>query len=265
MTKLAVIDTETTGLDPASRLTEIACIVFEVTNGRSNVLDEFETLIHPGMPLPPDTAKVNGITDDMVADAPSLPVALIDFWERIPDDAVLMAHYAPFDVGMVTYNSERVGSRRHEPYLIIDTCAIAKFIGATKRNNLDALVDHYGIQRQGKAHRALCDTDACMQYYTRIAQDITIEQFAMPWFEMGGDYHFIEPTELPSILSAVPDLLATAGAFSFVYEDDKGKRTERALTPYGWYEKGGELYINGLCHLRGQRRTFRADRIVEVI
>lgn len=261
--KLAFVDTETTGLEPSSRIIEAAVIITDVVG---NVLDTYETLINPEMPIPSCATSANNITDAMVADAPVTAIALPKFWSHIPDDAVLVAHWASFDVGMLTYASQRAGIRLDLERPVIDTCAIARSIKATKSASLDALVEHYKIERQGQAHRAMCDVTAMKDYFFQVAYaHFDPDKFAKPWVESGANYRYVPPGELPPHLSDLPALVRDAGCLSIDYVDAKDKASTRDLTPHGWYGKGEHLFLTGWCHLRNDQRSFRSDRITNVL
>ena len=65
-----VLDIETTGLYAGKdRIIEIAAVKIGADD---KILDEFHTMVNPGMRIPPATIQVHGITDDMVADAPRI-------------------------------------------------------------------------------------------------------------------------------------------------------------------------------------------------
>ncbi|HET7531224.1 MAG TPA: DEDD exonuclease domain-containing protein [Mycobacteriales bacterium] len=92
-----VVDLETTGGSPNSAaITEIGAVK---TRG-GEVLGEFQTLVNPRIEIPPFIAVLTGITDAMVATAPTLAAVLPSFleWSR---GAVLVAHNAPFDIGFL--------------------------------------------------------------------------------------------------------------------------------------------------------------------
>lgn len=70
----AVIDTETTGTDPAKdRACEIGCVLTSLAQPN---LGMWATLVNPGIPIPPESSAVHGITDADVAGAPNLDAAL---------------------------------------------------------------------------------------------------------------------------------------------------------------------------------------------
>jgi DNA polymerase III subunit epsilon len=92
-----VVDLETTGGSPAAcAITEFGAV--KVRGGE--VLGEFQTLVNPQTAVPPFIAVLTGITDAMVAGAPTLPTVLPTFleWAR---GCVLVAHNAPFDLGFL--------------------------------------------------------------------------------------------------------------------------------------------------------------------
>jgi DNA polymerase III subunit epsilon len=100
-----VVDLETTGGSPAtSAITEIGAV--KVRGGEW--LGEFQTLVNPATDIPPFIAVLTGITDAMVADAPSLAATLPAFldWAR---GSVLVAHNAPFDLGFLRAGCSQLG------------------------------------------------------------------------------------------------------------------------------------------------------------
>ena len=87
-----VVDLETTGGSPQScEITEIGAV--KVRAGER--LGEFQTLINPGVPIPPFISVLTGISNSMVAESPQLAVALPAFLEFAGPDSVLVAHNAP--------------------------------------------------------------------------------------------------------------------------------------------------------------------------
>lgn len=248
--QLIVTDTETTGLESAgSRLVEIAA---QRCDGKE-VINTFESLINPGMPIPPDATTIHGITDDMVRDAPDAGTVLRRFFEWIGDDRLIMGHCIGYDVGVISWDAGRFGISIPEGLYTICTLEIARAIKATKKNNLNALVEHYQITRAGEAHRAMADVDACRQYFDRVKDLQPLSP--TPWEYAGHDYHYCDPP------FGMDELVKTRTPLSFAYVDAKGKETERSIVPYGWAQKNDGVYFHGWCHLREKRRTFRTDRV----
>ncbi len=94
-----VVDCETTGLDAqADRLVEVAAVRF--VDGRPTAV--YESLVNPGMPIPPTASGIHFITDDHVAHAPDPETVLELIAEFAGNDDVVIAHNAPFDSGFIT-------------------------------------------------------------------------------------------------------------------------------------------------------------------
>ncbi len=116
-----VVDLETTGGSPrASEITEIGAVK---TRG-GEVIGEYQTLVDPGMSIPPIIVSLTGITDVMVHAAPKIEALLPSFLEFL-GDGVLVAHNAPFDVGFL-----KAACRKHgydwPGNEIIDTVILAR-------------------------------------------------------------------------------------------------------------------------------------------
>ena len=116
-----VVDLETTGGSPAEcGITEIGAV--KVSGGE--VVGEFQTLVHPGGPIPAFIAVLTGITDTMVADAPRIEAALPAFLE-FAAGSVLVAHNARFDVSFLKAAAART---EHEwpAFPVLDTVHLAR-------------------------------------------------------------------------------------------------------------------------------------------
>lgn len=93
----AVVDVETTGFSPVNdRIVEIACVLVD----GDRVVDRWSTLVRPGIGIPARATEVHGITDEMVADAPSLGPVL-DRLRHLCGTRVVVAHYARFDLSFL--------------------------------------------------------------------------------------------------------------------------------------------------------------------
>lgn len=253
------MDTETTGIDRGSRLLSLAGILFDDETGQ--VLDRREWTVNPGMPIPPDAAKVNGFTDEAVKDAPDAGTVLREFFGWLPAPAVLVAHHAQYDTGILTWEAGRFGLAIPNMLTVICTCETAKALKATKRNSLDALVEHYVIQRCGEGHRAMSDAEACKDVY--LEQIKVASTTRVPWDVAGHDYRYTD--RFPEHLANLPALVAAGAPLTFCYEDKDGAQSERSVIPYGWHELKSETYFHGFCLLRKERRTFHTERVLSVI
>jgi DNA polymerase III subunit epsilon len=106
---MVVIDVETTGLGacPPERVVEIAALRLD---GDGTPVASLETLIDPGVPIPPEATATHGISDVMVATAPPFE-AVAGQLARLLAGAILVGHYASFDYGFL-YGEYRLLGRR---------------------------------------------------------------------------------------------------------------------------------------------------------
>jgi DNA polymerase-3 subunit epsilon len=151
-------DVETTGVSSREdAIVEIGAVRF--VKGKPE--DSYNVLIDPKKPIPPEATKVHGITNAMVKGQSSIEEALIGF-TNFCEDAILVAHNAPFDVRFI----ETAGVTTQTPLpqgLVLDTLPIAKHVLSDLFNfKLETLVKHFGIPQTG-FHRACEDSTYCGQ------------------------------------------------------------------------------------------------------
>ncbi|WAJ70947.1 DNA polymerase III subunit epsilon [Catenovulum adriaticum] len=171
MSRQIVLDTETTGMNQAGgpvylghRIIEIGCV--EVVN-RKLTGNHFHVYIKPDRSVDPEAIQVHGITDERLANEPSFAEIVDDFIAFIKG-ADLVIHNAPFDVGFMDYEFEKLGisTKTEDICTITDTLAMARQIFPGKRNNLDVLCDRYGIDNSHRTlHGALLDSEILADVY----------------------------------------------------------------------------------------------------
>jgi DNA polymerase III subunit epsilon len=153
-----VVDLETTGaaVSQGSMITEIGAV--KVRGGE--VLGEFQTLVNPHAEIPPFIAVLTGITNSMVAAAPSVEVALPAFLE-FARGCVLVAHNAPFDVGFLQHFARQLG-HPWPSFEVVDTARLARRV-VTRDDapncKLSSLAVAFGSTTTPN-HRALADARA---------------------------------------------------------------------------------------------------------
>ncbi len=162
-----VFDLETTGISwKTDEVVEISAL--RVVKHR--VVGEFSTLVNPGRPIPFEASRVNGITDEMVRDAPSFDSVLADFL-TFAGNSVLVGHNIhAFDMKFIWRDSERYLGRQPENDYI-DTLKLARaYLAKLPHHRLTDLAEHYGISIQG-AHRALADCRMNQAVYECLRRD----------------------------------------------------------------------------------------------
>ncbi|WP_053228133.1 3'-5' exonuclease [Spirochaeta cellobiosiphila] len=153
-------DTETTGLNPLyDRIIEIAAV--KIKNGK--VIGEFEELVNPNMPIPEESTKVHGITDNDVVGKESIEKVLPRFLSFI-ENTILIAHNAQFDIDFVNNSAKKSNiSLMNNDY--IDTLPMSrKAFPGRKSYSLQNMAKDFNIKVTA-AHRALDDTRVCYRLF----------------------------------------------------------------------------------------------------
>jgi DNA polymerase-3 subunit epsilon len=162
-----VLDTETTGLDPAKghRIIEIGCI--ELLNAIPTG-QIYHVYIDPERDIPEEAFRVHGISAEFLAGKPVFAAIGGDLVKFL-DGAKIVAHNAEFDMRFVNAELALIGLPPVEPDRVIDTLALArrKFPGGA--NSLDALCQRYGIDLSRRTrHGALLDAELLAEVYTEL-------------------------------------------------------------------------------------------------
>ena len=161
-----VLDTETTGLSPATgdRVVEIGCVELlnHIPSGR-----HLHLYLNPERSMPEEAFRVHGLSDEFLRDKPRFAETAAAFLDFI-EDSTLVIHNAPFDMGFLNAELERL----RRPSLknpVIDTVMVARDRHPGARVSLDALCKHYGIDNSRRTlHGALLDAEILAEVYLEL-------------------------------------------------------------------------------------------------
>lgn len=161
-----VLDLETTGVAPDTcEITEIGALRF--VGGEE--VGRFQTLVDPGVPIPPKVTVMTGITEAMVIDAPRIGEVLPAFLEFL-SDAVIVGHNVRFDISFLNAAALRLGYGRL-PNRSTDTMRLARrLLGReVRRHSLSRLAAHFGSPVVPN-HRAFDDASATAHVFWELLE-----------------------------------------------------------------------------------------------
>ncbi len=161
-----VFDTETTGLLPhKDEIVQIGAV--RVVNGRIIDGEEVNTLVNPGMPIPPASSKIHKVSDAMVAGAPPISEAARDF-HSFASESVIVAHNAPFDMAFLRRHASAAGVEWTHP--ILDTVLLSAIaFGQSEEHTLDALSQRLNVSIEERLrHTALGDAVATAEVLCKL-------------------------------------------------------------------------------------------------
>jgi DNA polymerase-3 subunit epsilon len=162
-----VLDTETTGLEPAEghRIIEIGCVELLDRRLTGNTYHQY---IQPDRTIDAGAIEVHGITNEQLADKPRFADIAAEFLVFIRD-AELVIHNAPFDVGFIDHELQLLPDppgRVSDLCTVLDTLTMARRMHPGQRNSLDALCRRYAIDNsQRELHGALLDAEILADVY----------------------------------------------------------------------------------------------------
>ena len=162
-----VLDTETTGLDPAQghRVIEIGCV--EIVN-RKLTNKHFHCYLNPDREIDAAAIEVHGITSAFLADKPRFYQIEQEFLDFVRGSELII-HNAPFDIGFLDAELKRSDAKNSSMAShcgVLDSLLLAREKHPGQRNSLDALCKRYGIDNtQRTLHGALLDAEILADLY----------------------------------------------------------------------------------------------------
>ena len=179
-TRQIVLDTETTGLEPAQghRIIEVGCV--ELIN-RRHTRAHYHQYIDPEREVEAGALEVHGISNEFLTGKPLFAAVVEEFIEFV-DGAELIIHNAPFDIGFIDHELRLLGHKVKsitDICTVVDSLAVARQKHPGQRNSLDALCKRYGVDNSGRElHGALLDSEILADVYLLMTGGQTTLQLA---------------------------------------------------------------------------------------
>ncbi len=171
MSRLIILDTETTGLSAATgdRIIEIGCVEMVARKLTGNNKHFY---VNPGRDSHEDALKVHGISNEFLRDKPRFAEVADELMDYLAG-AQIIIHNAPFDVSFLDKELELIGRAGFKSVVsaVTDTLVMAKENWPGKRNSLDALCDRLGVDNSGRTlHGALLDAELLADVYINMTR-----------------------------------------------------------------------------------------------
>jgi DNA polymerase-3 subunit epsilon len=232
-----VLDTETTGLNPRTgdRVIEIGCV--EIFN-RKLTGNNFHRYINPERDSDEAALAVHGLTTEFLSDKPKFHEIVEELREFVKD-AEIIIHNAPFDLGFLNHEFERLGLPPFVSHCsnVIDTLVHAKELHPGKRNSLDALCDRYGISNaHRKLHGALLDSELLADVYLAMTRGQNTLSMDMEADDSAGGAQLLEAGPLGEIIvlpAAGDELAEHENVLAALDKGVKGECVWRKYSPQG--------------------------------
>lgn len=213
--RFAITDIETTGSHASGNsIIEIGVVVHDGTT----IVEEFSTLLDPGVRIPAYITGLTGITNEMLAGAPTFH-QIADRLEEIFDGVVFVAHNVSFDHSFIRAEFAAIGRNWNPPRLCTMRMARKAFPGQ-KSYGLNAICGWMGLSNE-HAHRALSDA--------RVASQILVQ--SMP---------LLDPADLKKMVAKHSGVVFLPPNLS---EESFQRLPEAPGVYYMYNEKGKPLYI----------------------
>ena len=222
------LDTETTGLypDQGDRVVEIGCV--ELLN-RKLTGSNLHFYLNPERDSHEEALKVHGLTTAFLRDKPKFAEIADEFLAYVQDAQVLI-HNAPFDIGFLNAELKRVGKLPVKEHVgsVVDTLALAKEMFPGKRNSLDALCDRLEVDNSGRTlHGALLDAELLADVYINMTrgQDALLMDAVETVPQKGVQVENVNLNELdlPVLAASPQELAAHAEAIQQIDKASGGK------------------------------------------
>jgi DNA polymerase-3 subunit epsilon len=256
-------DTETSGAYPlGADVVEFGAVKWRA----GEIIGEYQTLLKPRVLMGDFIIGIHGITNEMVADAPTMDQKIGEIAEFLGPH-VLMAHHAPFDLGFMAAEFEKYKIPFPTGTLLCTSLLSRKLIKESVNHKLQTLIKTLKLN-QGTAHRALDDAKACLEVglecMRRAGPQATLDEISA---HMGKSLQWSKYELLahnnPTYKVVVESLLNQKD-IDIVYEGGSVRGQSRRITPIGIVRNPDGDYVMAVCHLDRAQKRFYIDKISDL-
>lgn len=254
-------DLETSGKYPlGSEICEMAAVKWR--DGK--IIETFEALIKPSKLMSQEVIGIHGITNEMVADKPSIDEKIREFYDFVKD-GVMMAHHSPFDMGFLAWEFERAGLEPLQNPVLCTSLLSRAVIKESPNHRLITLAKTLNIS-PGNSHRALDDAKTCLHVGLECFKRIGMEKALSDVVQVQGDslkwsdfsIQDLQEKELGRILvRAILDQVDVAMEYSGGSRPGK----ERVVSPLGIVRGPKRDFLVAHDHSGDKEKRYYLNRI----
>ena len=210
-----IVDVETTGGSPFfNRVIEIGLLRVE----KGEVVEEYQTLINPGMEIPEFITKMTGITEAAVSVAPTFAELADEILSKF-EDAIFVAHNSQFDYGFLKEEFRRLGYGFVVPQLCTVRLSRALY-KEYKHHNLSAIIERFEFECKNR-HRAFDDAKVLWDFLQHSQKNLEPSVFLKAMRQALSGPRDMKSKLLKSI-SKVPPIQANS-LDEITYETESGE------------------------------------------
>ena len=265
---LVFLDTELTALESAPHLIEVGAV--RVVDGE--VVDQFEELVRPEVPVDEHATQVHGLTLDDLAQADLAGLVLARFLDWLDDEDWLVAHNMPADANAIGFELARA-ELEAPPNGLFDSLKLArKGLRDAPDHQLATLVEFLELDL-ATTHRALADAVACWQVFEAAMDELLGNE---PLDEAAVLQHAGISGTLSQYLPAPPSRqrqavrrLMTARreerVVTLIYGGGASQPVPIPVLPRLLYGRDKRAYLEGECQRTGALKTYRLDRVLRIV
>lgn len=256
-------DLETTGLFPVtSEIIEIGAVKFKL----SGEIERFQQLVKPVNEVTHESFLIHNISNDMLEDKPYISEVIKDFLDFI-EGCVLVAHNSMFDMSFISY--ALIKNKISFPdNIALDTRILGHNLFPEIGNyKLSTLTKFFKIDNS-VFHRAVYDAEYCMKVFLAVINkyfDISNNLQEVVKYNKTIDFSVISENddigEIPNIYDPLKQAIKSSTKINIRYKRHNGEVLEREITPIGFLRVKSKLYVEAFCHLRGEKRNFKINKI----
>jgi len=263
---IVALDTERPASRGAPHLLELAAV--RVVEGE--IVDQFDSLVCPAIPIEPAVTELHGIDEGQVRDAPPVEQVLGEFTDWVADDW-MVAHRAEADAELLAFEYQRA-RLEPPPGLFLDTLTLSRrYLPDAPDHKLATLAEYLELE-QFDSHRALPDAVTCWKVLEECLEQaggLESTPLSLLLSQCGA------PTTVTSMAPRTPRLkprqrgltraIEHSEEVRISYGDGTAPAAALPVLPRFLYRRSGKGYLEAECLQSGLLKTYLIDRIQKLL